>query len=88
MQKYSILAMKHIYISFILIFTLLFSLFTVDLKAQANFGRKEWGPTFITSASFLNGIHKTKFSNQTKQNTIPVIGISNFSDINSPLILC
>lgn len=70
--------MKHTYISSILILTLMFSLFTVDVKAQTNFGRKESGPAFITSPSFLNGVNKISFNGQTKINNIPIIGISQF----------
>lgn len=82
MRKFLLLAMRHTYIFPILLFTIVFSIFTMDTKAQANFGRKEYGPTFITSPTFLNGIYKVNYpyyeTTKDIQNKIPIVGISQF----------
>ena len=42
------------------------------------FERKDWGPVFITSPSFMNGIYKVTCNGKDIQNKIPVVGISQF----------
>ena len=70
--------MKGKYIRLIIIFCFFISLFTNDLQAQHSFSRKDYGPTFITSPSFINGIYKVTCDGKDIPNKIPVVGLSQF----------
>ncbi|HOF15498.1 MAG TPA: hypothetical protein PLF32_02680 [Bacteroidales bacterium] len=59
---------------------ILLFVFTSNSQAQTSHERKDWGPTFITSASFVNGIHKVTSHGGINNiaNKIPTVGISQF----------
>ena len=78
-EKFQYQHMKHrgIYLWVIFCFIILF--FNNNLFSQASFGRKTSGPAFITSPSFINGIHHVTFNeNKVPCNSISVVGLSQF----------
>ncbi len=63
-----------------LVILILFFVFVTNLQAQLSHDRKDFGPTFITSPSFLNGIHivTSHQGSNNINNKTPVVGISQF----------
>lgn len=71
--------MKFSYLKSVLIVSFLLSVCIKHTQAQLSFDRKDWGPVFITSPSFLNGVHKVSYDgDKTTPNKIPVVGLSQF----------
>ena len=78
-EKFNITYMKYREIYTLAVFCFIISLFTSNIMAQPQSSRKSFGPTFITSPSFVNGIHHVTYDgNKVPSSSISIVGLSQF----------